>query len=276
MTRRIFYILLTLVFILLLSRLINIEEVGSAIQGVKWSFVILGVFLGFISSFIAILRLKLLFNRVSSLSIKFIWAVGYLASLVSLLLPFYVGGFGAASIFSKKAGISYSKSFGILFVDFFLGVLLTLILGFIGIYYFYQKRLLTLKLVDWNWIVVFGFTLLIAIIALLILKSKYKKIENFFLKMKDSFNILKTILFIKAVFLTVLVAVFGFAASYFFFIAFGIKPPLVDFILASSIFGILGLIPGAFAKIGQYETFAVLTLPYLLSEDPTRVFSVVL
>jgi len=67
-----------------------------------------------------------------------------------------------------------------------------------------------------------------------------------------------------------------FLQFYLYFLAFGMKPNWPDFVLAVSLLSTLNLIPGAFAKIGQYETFAVLTLPYLLSEDPTRVFSVVL
>jgi len=239
---------------------------------VRWPFVLLAAVLTLISPFLAALRLKILFSRVYSLPLKFTWAVGYIAALVSLALPFYVGGFGSAYILSKKARVSYSKSFAILFVDFLFGVFLTIILGTIGIYYFYQKRLLTPRLEDWRWIVVFCFTLIVAIFALLILKSKHKKIENLFLKLKDFSSIVSSIIIIKAFLLTVLVAVLGFGASYLYFIAFGLKPPITDFILASSLFGLLGLIPGAPGKIGQYETFGVITLPFLLGLDKNRVF----
>ena len=48
------------------------------------------------------------------------------------------------------------------------------------------------------------------------------------------------------------------------------------FSLSNSLFILLVLIPGVVAKIGQYETFGVLTLPYLLSLDKNSIFAALL
>ena len=69
----------------------------------------------------------------------------------------------------------------------------------------------------------------------------------------------------------------GNLQSYLFFVAFGMKPPIADFILAGSLLGLLAMIPSSVpAKIGQYETVGILTLPHLLNLPRESVFAMLL
>ena len=274
MTKKVLYLLLTILFILFWFYLVDFKEVAEVIAGIRWPFLIVAAALSLIPPLPAALRLKILFSRVCRLPIKFIWMVGYIASLASLSIPFYIGGFGAAYILARKAKTSYTKSFAILFVDFSFGVMLTFILGILGTVYFYQKRLLSLKLGNLGVPLILFFAALVLMALFLILKSRYKTISNFFLRLKKSLTIFTPKIVFLAFLLTLTVFVLGVGSSYLYFLAFGLSPKVADFVLATSLFGLLGLIPGAPGKIGQYETFGVLTLPLLLNLDKNAVFAV--
>jgi uncharacterized membrane protein YbhN (UPF0104 family) len=57
-------------------------------------------------------------------------------------------------------------------------------------------------------------------------------------------------------------------------LAFGLRPHIVDFVLAGSLLGILTLIPFTPLKLGQSEAAGVLTLPFLLHVDKNVVFTI--
>ena len=82
---------------------------------------------------------------------------------------------------------------------------------------------------------------------------------------------------VKPAAVTLVMFVVGNFQFYLLFLAFDLRPPVVDFILAGSLLGLLGMIPSSVpAKIGQFETFGVLTLPHLLNIDKNAVFSLLL
>jgi len=276
--RKIFYLLLTLFFIFLLFYFVDVKQAVSLIPGAKWHFILFSVILGIIGSLLIAFRLKILFSIVGEIPILYIWLLSYVGALASLILPFSVGGFAMAYFLSKKLKASYAKTLAILFVDFVLGVLLVFVLALFAVWHFSQKKLLTIKPGDLNGLFL---PLLLAILfsfLILIFKSKLRLMENLLIRVKRGISLFSQskIVLGKAVILTLILALLGLIQSYFFFMAFGIFPPVVDFLLASSLLGALNLIPGVPAKIGQFETLGVLTLPYLLNLDKNQVFAVLL
>lgn len=270
--RKIFYLVITFAFIFVLLRLVDVGKSLSLIKEANFLFILLSIILGFLSSLLGALRLKTLFSIVGEVQLFFIWLLGYAGALISLIFPFSLGGFAMAYFLAKKLGISYKKSLVILFVDFFLGVVVVLGLALFAIPYFSQKGLLSVSISLSMLVVVFA---LFGVFFVLIFKSKTTRLQDGLGKLKKAFSLFsksKTILN-KAILLTIIIAFLGFIQAYLYFAAFGMRPPPLNFALASSLFGVLGLIPGAIAKIGQYETFGILTYPYLLNLDRNSVFA---
>jgi uncharacterized protein (TIRG00374 family) len=276
--RKIFHLCLILFFVYLLLRLVDVNQVVGLITSAKWQLVLLAILVGILQSFLGAARFKTLFSIVDEVSISYIWPLSYIGALISLIFPFSIGGFSMAHFLAKKAKISYKKSFAILFVDFVMGVIIILIIGFIGFVHFSEKRLLSVESMGLNGILGFllaGFVALVIIVILLAIKGPLSKLSGRFKQTFFIFSESKIVL-AKAALIALVVVVVGFGRTYLFFLAFGMRPPVLDFILANSLFGLLVLIPGVVAKIGQYETFGVLTLPYLLSLDKNGIFAALL
>ncbi|MFV1917535.1 MAG: YbhN family protein [Patescibacteria group bacterium] len=276
--RKIFHLFLVLFFVYLLLRLVDVNQVVGLITSAKWQLVLLAILVGILQSFFGAARLKTLFSIVDEVSISYIWPLSYVGALISLILPFSIGGFSMAYFLTKKVKVSYVKSFAILFVDFAMGVIIILILAFIGLVYFSEKRLLSVETIGFNGtlgLLLAGFIALIIIVFLLAIKWPLSNLSG---RLKQTFFIFsksKAVL-AKAALVALVVAMIGFGRIYLYFMAFGMKPPAFEFILAISLFGLLVLIPGVLAKIGQYETFGILTLPYLLDLDKNSIFATLL
>lgn len=276
--RKIFYLILTVIFILLLFRLVDVGRALELTTRARWTLIILAVFLGIIQSFIGAFRLRTLLKIVSDIPVLYLWPLGYVAALLSLVFPFSLGGFAMAYFLAEKAKITYKKSFAIIFVDAMLAVILTFVLSFFAVIYFYNKKLVGISSGALSSPILVFFVLLVATFILVMfarLKKRGRELIVGLLAGMKLFTKSKAIL-AKSIFLTFILAILGFVQFYLYFIAFGMRPPAVDFILANSLFAVLGLIPGAFAKIGQYETFGVLTLPYLLDLNKDTVFAILL
>lgn len=278
--RRIFYTILTLIFVFIWFHLVDVGEAVGRVRDVNLTFVFWAIGLGLVSSLIGALRLKTLVSIFGQVSLIYLWFLGWLGAVISLIFPFSIGGFAMAYFISRKLSISYKKAFSILFVDFFLGVLLIFFFAGFAIPFFSYKKLISVNFSDLNsWYILLAVTFLIVITLVFVTTNKgIKFIKGLKREVKEGIRIFsgtKAIL-IRVVFITLIIAFFGLFQAYFYFLAFGLNPPILDFMLANSLFGVLGLIPGAIAKIGQYETFGVLTLPYLLNLPKERVFAVLL
>lgn len=273
--RKIFYVLLTLGFIFLWFRLVDLKEAALAIENVKWSFVLIAIVLALANSLFGALRLKTLLSVISDIPVSYIWGLGYTTSLISLLFPFYLGGLSFAYFIAKKIKSSYAKAFSLIFIDFFIGVLIISLLAVLAFFYFSKKNLLVLNPnVFNNQIGLFLLAVALAFIGAVVLKPKLKIFENLLKRIKRGILLFNKKIVLKVVILTFIMLVLGTSSSYLYYLAFKMRPPIVDFLLASSLFGLLSMIPGAPTKIGQYETFGVLTLPFLLNLDKNAVFAV--
>jgi len=273
--RKIFFVFITVFFIFLLFRLVNVREAIDLVFTANISFIVLATIIGIFQTYLAAFRMKILVSIIAKVNISYFFWMGYLTSLISTALPIFVGGFSFAYFISKKIKSSYPKAFSIAFVDFSFGVLITLVLAIISILYFGSKRLL--KISDAGFGKIFMIILFILAISIVVFLVSYKKknFGNLSSKIKRGvalFTRSKEIL-IKATLLTLPITFLHFISLYLFFLAYGVNPDLVDFILATSLLTFLNLIPGAIAKIGQYETFGLLTLPYLLNLDKNTVFA---
>lgn len=276
--RKIFYLLLTLFFIFLWFRLVNVREAVILTLRANIFYIVLAAMLGFVQSFLSSLRLKTLLSIIGKVSILYIWPLSFIGALISLIFPFSIGGFAMTYFISRKLKTSYPKTFSILFVDYILPVLLTLALALLALLYFSQKKVIAIRtdsLLNMNLLIIFGLIILILFSFFKLRISFFKKL---FTGLKRGFNLFSNAPLIlgKAASLTLLVAILGFIQFYLYFIAFGMYPNAIAFLLANSLFGVLGLIPGAPTKLGQYETLGVLTLPYLLSLDKNSVFAALL
>lgn len=265
--RHIFYLLLTAVFIFLWFRLVDVPGALGLVSRVRWSLVVLAVFLGILTSLIGAIRLKILLSIIADLPLFYIWTLGYATALLSTFFPFYVGGFSFAYFIAKRSKSSYAKSFAVIFVDFFLALVIIVFLGAFGLVFFGQRKLFVIQYRLESFILA-GVLTLAAIAILILFKKRLKRGVILFSNSKS--------ILLKASLLTLATSTLGFVQLYLYLLAFGLQPPVINFVMAGGLFSILGYIPGIFAKIGQYETFGVLTLPLLLNLDKNAVFAALL
>ena len=276
--RKIFFVLITVFFIILLFRLVNVREAIDLIFKANLLLVALATIIGVFQTYIATFRMKILVSIIAKVNIFYFFWMGYLTSLLSTVFPFFVGGFSFALLLSKKIKTSYPKAFSIVLIDFGFGVVVTLVLAIISILYFGSRRILKISSAGFGNIFLIALFVLAISVMVFLLSHKKKNFVNLFTKIKKGIALFaesKEIL-VKAALLTFPITFLHFISLYLFFLAYGIKPNFVDFIFATSLLSTLNLIPGAIAKIGQYETLGVLTLPYLLSLDKNVVFSALL
>jgi uncharacterized protein (TIRG00374 family) len=271
-------LLIALVFIGLWFHLVDIEKAMYLIKGVEWNFVIVAVLVGLIRSFLRAFRLKILLSIISPISTWYAFGMSYISAAISTIFPTYIGGFSISYLLKNKLKTTYKKALAVVFLDFIVGVLFTIILAIIAVFYFYKKEILLSNYETQIQLVLFVLLVSGAVLLIVIYKKYALFIKGIFQRIKKSvllFSKSQKIL-IRAVFLTIIVSLLMFLQSYLYFSALGLRPPILVFILAISIFNFLNLIPGVFAKIGQYETLGVLSLPYLLNIDKTAVFSTLL
>lgn len=276
--RKILIVLTTVFFILLLLKLVNIREAIVLISAANTPLVILAIIAGVFQTYLAAFRMKVLVSIITKIKISYFFWMGYLTSLVSTVFPFFVGGLSFAFLLSRKIKSSYTKAFGIALADFLFGISTILVLGAISLFFFGSKKLVLTAHIDFERLILIILLVLGASAAPFFIGKKVAYLESIFSEVKKGIVLFSNskLILTEALLLTLPITLLHFISLYLFFLALGIKPNFVEFILAASLLSILNLIPGAIAKIGQYETFGVLTLPYLLSLDKNVVFSVLL
>ncbi|OGM24047.1 hypothetical protein A2715_02620 [Candidatus Woesebacteria bacterium RIFCSPHIGHO2_01_FULL_39_32] len=265
------------IFVCLLFYIVDIGKIPVILQKVNWYLVVVASILGLATSILGPFRLKELLRIIGGEVDKlYIWNLANIGALLSLIFPLSAGGFAMSYFLKKKINTTYKKTFFIVFVDAFFSLPLLLALGVIACVYFFNKNLLTIEIMAKN---MFLITVL-AIFGILVI----------FLQKRDFINRIRELLakavtllsnskgsFDKPILITLLLFVVGNLQMYLYFIAFGLNLSILDFILAESLLSLLGTLPSVIPmKIGQYETFGVLTLPYLLNVDETIIFSVLL
>lgn len=276
--RKIIVILTTVFFVVLLFRIINVKEAVDIISSAKINLILAAIVLGVVQTYLSANRMRILVSILAKVKTSYFFWMGYLTSLISMIFPFFVGGFSFAFFLSKKIKSTYAKTFSIAFIDFGLGVSASFLLATISIFYFGSKRVINVSNLGFGNIVFFAFGVIAIMITAYVLSKKSEYLNKVFSRLQRGIELFakKKAILLKAVLLTAPIAALNFASFYLFFLALGLHPGFIDFVLAASLLSVLNLIPGAIAKIGQYETLGVLTLPYLLSLDKTGVFSALL
>lgn len=235
------------------------NQVYLLIKESNFGFIVLAVTIGIISSFLVALRQQFLFKIVKrDVSIIYLWLAGSASMLASIIAPFYTGSLTFAYFISKKTKVSYSIIFGIVLLDFIVGISFTLFFGFIGV-------------------IVWGVTKPLAAIIFLIITVA---LVIFIFKNK-SFKVIKTLvkerkLIFKSLTVSLLLFVLGNIEGYLFFLAFNIRPNPFYYVLATSLFGLLNLIPGLPTKLGQFELLGTLSYWYLLGVGKVQISAVLL
>lgn len=291
MKKTIFYTLLAVFFIALWFYFVDLNKVIILIRKVNLIWIFLALALLFIQNYIAAVRLKILFLLYGKLPALKLMNLGYITGVASLITSLPTGGMSMVYLVKKKLAISYSKSLGVFLVSYFVDMFFTVLIAGLGVLYFifYDK----FPAASFN---PFFFSMIIFIsgfIALMLLiLSSFKLIKISALKNTRFFHRLQEIIYslIKAIlqvlgsrkillgtiFVTVIIEIVGYIHFWLYFQAFGVHVPLFKFILASSIFGVLNIMPGIPAKLGQQELFSLITLPFLLNLDPNIVLAVTL
>lgn len=239
--KKLTYIFLTIAFIFLIYYMVDFKAGILLIGKAKWYFLIPAILMGILNSFLVAFKLKNTFSLIKKLSLKYFWALSNIGSMISIILPFSAGGFSMAYFLSKKAKVAYSKALFLIVADMLLGISPILITAPLAVYCFYPN---------------FFYVLFLYIFLILIIFLIYKKP-----------------IFVKSLLLGFVVFVISNFQFYLFILAFGLTPSFMSFVMANTFLGVLSLIPGAPAKLGQYEAFGILTLPFLLKIDSTTVFS---
>lgn len=276
--RKIFFVLITVFFVVLIFSLVDVKEALNLMVTANLSFIVLATIIGIFQTYLAASRMKILVSIIAKVKISYFFWMGYLTSLISTILPFFVGGFSYSFLLSNKINSSYQKSFGIVLVDFSLGIVITSVLAAISIFYFGSKKLIRFSSISFDYLPLIALIFLLFLTLLAILAKRKVGLRIIIEKLKRGVALFARSggILPKALLLTLPITFLYLLQFYLFFMTLGLKPDVIDFIFAASLFSILNLIPGAIAKIGQYETFGVLTLPYLLSLDKTKVFGVLL
>jgi uncharacterized membrane protein YbhN (UPF0104 family) len=259
MVKKVFYILITGFFIVLWLRLVNLHEMAGLIGKANWFLVATSIVLSIFAGILVAYRQKLLFGIINvDVSLAFLWSRAYLAGLSTVLLPFFTGGFVFAHLVAKKIKTSYVKTFSIIFADFSLGIMTLVLFGCIAA-------------IRWGLnkpVILLAFFGLVSVLIIVVFRQRLKAVIKLLTKNK--------LILIRSLGLTFIIYFLGILQSYIFFLAFNLTPGFFDFVLASALFGILNLIPGAPTKLGQYEALGVLSFGYLLNMDKTVVSAVFL
>lgn len=277
--RKAFYFLLTLAFIALLFRLVDVGEGVALLKNANWSFILIAFALGLLSSFLSATRLRVLLGVFADVNIVYLWMATYVSALISLVFPLSIGGFALSYILSKKLKLSYKKTLGVIVIDYFLGVLVLALLSIVALPYFYFKGKLSFNYVIGDRLYILVLLALMILGVLLMLGSRggvFSQLKRKYLdKLVNLYSHSRRILY-RALLLTLFVAVVGLAHFYLYFLAFDIRVNIFDFAFSNALFGALSVTPGAPAKIGQLEAIGVLTFPYLLGIEKTKVFAALL
>lgn len=242
--KKLTYIFLTFAFIFLIYYLVDFKSGILLIGKTKWYFLVLAVLIGILNSFLVAMRLQNTFSLRKKLLLKYFWALSNIGSMISIILPFSAGGFSMAYFLSKKAKTTYTKALSLIIIDMLLGISPILIMSPLAIYYFYPK---------------FSYVLILYILLIPVLPLFSKRV-----------------ILLKSFILGLIIFAISNIQFYLFMLSFNLTPSFISFVMANTFLGVLSLIPGAPAKLGQYEVFGILTLPYLLKIDSTVVFSVML
>lgn len=276
--RIVIYAVFLLIFIAILGFFVDFSKAFVFIFSADYKFLIFAVSLSVVFSFFSTWRLKVLLSVIGDIPFWYLWGLGYVGAFISIIFPFSAGGFIVTYILSKKLQVSYIKLFSLLFIDFLLNYVINIILAPFAAWYFLQKHLISIAPNEGE-IIFLSAGILITCVVFFLVKSK---IHAFVLKAKVYIASIKKIFSKKREFvylsfrlflLTVCIGGIGVLQNYSFYLAFNLAPPIIDFILANSIFVLTTLLPGIPLRLGQYETFGVLTLPYLLKLDSTAVFA---
>lgn len=241
--KKVIYIALTLFFIISLYYLVDFKLVFKLIAKANIFLIILATVIGIVNSYLVALRFKTVFTFVRDIKVSYFWALSYIGSFVSTVFPFSLGGFSMAYFLSKKAKINYKKSLMMIIVDFAIGVSPIIFLAPIAYWYFLNNPIFLL--------------VSIFFIFFVFLTTKNPPL-------------------IKSFLISLFIFIISNLQFYLFLRAYNLTPNFFDFILANSLLGILSFIPGAPGKVGQYETFGVLTLPHLLNLNVDAVFTAML
>jgi hypothetical protein len=165
----------------------------------------------------------------------------------------------------------------ILSADLLLCIGFNMSIGIIALLYFSQKKLVSVGLKP-NITVILLLSLLFmgTCVVVFRLKQRLHYISDLF---REIITVGKLLLQSKltllcAICLIAIITIIGFIQSYLYFLAFSVKPSLIDLSLAISLFGIVNMLPGIPFKIGQFEATGVLLLTYLLHINKNILFSV--
>lgn len=259
---------------------VDSKEVLRSISNINWFWFSLSMLLTIITSLLGSLRLKIILNLITNISLFFVWAIGHIAGLISFVLPFSAGGLAMVGFISKKSKVSYEKTFFALFLNNMVVYVFGTLLGILGVIFFMRKKLLAVNYdLDYNFLLLTTiFFILLLIIIFAVSKFRIKSINVLLLKFKQNigFFIKSKIVLLKVIVLTVLITFTQIIQLYFLYNAFGMYPPLIDLFLATNLIILMGIIPLGIIKYGQFEIVGILTLPYLLNLDKNKIFTLLL
>lgn len=286
-----FYILSTAIFIGLWFYFIDIHKIINYWQKVDIIYVLIAIALGVLQNFVAVSKLKLLLTLLGRISTLSLWAIGYLAAVLSTITVIPTGGISMVYYAKKKLSATYGKTIAVFLVDYLLNITITLLLAFSGFLFFSSigkiKGIgLDLPSILSIALIIVSFLILIFIIFKSHFTSDKKLIKNkIFLKFislfrqtKDGFLLAsKAPLLLSTAFaLAVINSMLGALEIFFYFKAFEVSLNFFTLLLAVNILAVFAYLPGAPTKLGQFEFFSLLTLPFLLSLNANVVFAVML
>ena len=276
----IFYTIVACICIAILYYFVDFHSVSKLLLKVKWEYIILSVILGTLSSILLTLRIKMLLDPVDKVPLLFLWMSGLATGLLSLISSLSIGGFLLPYLVSKKAKISYAYTFAVLLFLYLINAFQIILQSIFAVIFFAQKKIIAIKFEQIPSTYGVGLIILIGVCfaAFLLGKMLNKKIKFArIFQLRKELTCLKTQKTFWQLFsITIVITVLGLFEFYLYFVSMGVYPRIIDLLFATSIMSLLGLLPGIPLKIGQYEAFGILTLPYLLHIDKNNIFTILL
>src|SRR5688500_8812384 len=120
--KKIAYLLITLSLIAFIIYKIDFKKSVEILNEAKRIYILMAILLGVFNSFLIEVRIKTLFSIFNTLPTIYFWALSYVGSLVSLFFPLSLGGISMGYFLSKRARVSYSKSFLVVLGDFLIAM----------------------------------------------------------------------------------------------------------------------------------------------------------
>lgn len=246
-------------------RLVEVERMVELIRLMEWrwlgwSLAVLGL-----SLVLSVVRLQLLLGVEVKAGFRYLLKLNVIGQAASVVAPANAGGFLRGYLLKKKFKRSFSIMFGVVLVDFLMSVGVSLVVGLLALGWFLQQLV---------WVGLAGLVLVLGV-GLMLSPELVKKWWRFKAGKQQVDDLVRVLVKLKQAPMRLMAA--GMVSG-LILLSLGLMMWLVvrglggevsvwRLVLAHSVVGLVSLVPGIPAKIGQYELAGLMALSGLVGLD---------